>query len=71
MNQDNKRYYTFIRSCTGWQSFARARKSWRGRYLTEQGALEACDNYNNSRNARQIRNGTKMEYTSDPPRHAR
>jgi hypothetical protein len=57
------RFHTFIRSCNSFETMVTARKSWRGKYLTEEGAREACDNYNNNRNATQIKRGTKMEYT--------
>lgn len=58
-------YKTFIRSCTDWKSFASARKITQDTGLTYEQAYEACKNYNNSRNAAQIRKGTKMEFTAE------
>lgn len=58
-------YKTFIRSCTDWKSFAKARKITDSTGLTEAEARERCDWYNEHRNARQIRKGTKMEYTAE------
>jgi hypothetical protein len=59
-----KTYRTFIRSCTDWRSFAKGKKYTVEVGLTEAEARERCRAYNASRNARQIRKGTMMEYTS-------
>jgi hypothetical protein len=58
-------YKTFIRSCTDWKSFAKARKITDSTGLTEKEAHDRCEWYNNNRNARQIAKGTKMEYTRE------
>jgi len=57
-------YKTFIRSCTDGQSFLRARKMTQETGLTYDQARQKCQDYNKMRNARQIRKGTKMEFTS-------
>jgi hypothetical protein len=59
----NKTYKTFKRSCTNWQEFASARKITEDTGLSYEQAQRRCENFNNNRNARQIRNGTKMEFT--------
>jgi hypothetical protein len=59
-----ERYKTFKRSCTSWKSFARARKITVDTGLTRDEAVRQCAEFNNHRNARQIRNGTKMEFTA-------
>lgn len=54
-------YVTYKRSCTyekGW-----GRRTFDRRNLTYSEALQCCANFNDNRNARQIRNGTKMEFT--------
>jgi len=56
-------YKTFISSYTDWKSFSKARKVTDCTGLTEAEARERCGMYNANRNARQIRKGTKMEYT--------
>lgn len=58
-------YKTFKRSCTDWKSFARARKMWQHYGLTYEEAIRVCASFNDNRNARQIRNGTKMEFTAE------
>ena len=58
-------YKTFIRSCTNWQQFARARKITQERGLTYDQARDRCQQYNDNRNARQIRKGTKLEFTEE------
>lgn len=58
-------YKTFLRSCTDWKSFSKARKITDCTGLTEAEAVARCDSYNENRNARQIRKGTKMEYTRE------
>ena len=58
-------YKTFIRSCTDWKSFAKARKITDCTGLTEAEAIDRCEWYNSRLNARQIRKGTKMEYTRE------
>ncbi len=59
-----KTYRTFIRSCTGWKSFAKGRKLTVEVGLTEAEARARCEAWNAARCARHIRRGTKMEYTS-------
>ena len=57
-------YRTFLRSCVDWKSFAKARKITQETGLTYEQALARCEAYNTSRNSRQIRKGTKMEFTA-------
>lgn len=57
-------YRTFLRSCTNWQSFARARKITQDTGLTYEEARQRCEAYNSNRTSRQIRKGTKMEFTA-------
>ena len=58
-------YRTFLRSCTDWKSFSKARKITQATGLTEAEAYEMCQRYNDNRNSRQIAKGTKMEYTRE------
>lgn len=57
-------YKTFIRSCTNWPTFARARKMTQETGLTHEQARQRCEDYNKNRNSRQIRKGTMMEFTA-------
>jgi hypothetical protein len=57
-------YTTFKRSATGWKSFSKARKITQDTGLTYDQAKERCKEFNDNRNARQKRNGTMMEFTS-------
>lgn len=56
-------YKTFLRSATDFKSFARARKITQDSGLTYEQAREQCEAFNAKRTARQIRKGTKMEFT--------
>jgi hypothetical protein len=56
-------FKTFTRSCRNWEEFASARKTTVDRNLTEEEARRACDRFNDTRTAAQVRRGTKMEYT--------
>ncbi len=58
-------YKTFLRSCTNWQQFGRARKLNQGRGLSYEQARRACQEYNRNRTARQVARGTKMEFTQE------
>lgn len=58
-------YKTFKRSCTNLEEFARARKITVDRGLTYEEARRQCQQFNNNRTARQIRRGTKMEFTKE------
>lgn len=58
-------YKTFIRSCTDWQQFAHARKITQETGLTYEQAVSRCEYYNSRRTSRQIRKGTKMEFTME------
>lgn len=58
-------YRTFIRSCKDWKSFASARKITQATRLSYSEAQEMCREYNNNRNSRQIRRGTKMEFEQE------
>jgi hypothetical protein len=55
-------YRTFIRSCTNFRSFAKARKTTVSRGLSYEQAQTECRNYNSQRNAQQKRKGTMMEF---------
>lgn len=55
-------YKTFLRSCTDWKSFAKARKITQETGLTYDQALARCEAYNANRSPRQIRKGTKLEF---------
>jgi hypothetical protein len=57
-------YNTFKRSCTNWKTFAKSRKITVGTHLSFDDAWQQCKEFNTHRNARQIRNGTMMEFTS-------
>jgi hypothetical protein len=58
-------YYTFLRSCTDWKSFASARKITQDTGLSYEEARQRCDDYNDNRSKRQIAKGTKMEFTRE------
>ena len=60
-----RRYKTFLRSATSFAEFARARKTTIYTGLSCDEARQACTEYNDNRNARQIRKGTKMEFTEE------
>ena len=57
-------YKTFLRSCTDWRSFAKARKITVETGLTYEQAKQRCEDYKQARTARQIRKGTMMEFTA-------
>lgn len=63
MNTPTK-YRTFKRSCTGWQSFASARKITHDTGLTFEEAKRQCEQFNASRTSAQVRKGTKLEFTA-------
>lgn len=56
-------YKTFKRSCTNWHQFTHARKITVDTHLSYDQALAACEAFNSNRNARQVRKGTKLEFT--------
>jgi hypothetical protein len=58
-------YKTFLRSATDWKSFASARKITQEIGLTYDQARERCQEYLAKRTARQIRKGTKLEFTAE------
>ena len=58
------RYKTFIRSANGWQDFAKARKITVNYNLSIEEAASICKHYNENRNSRQIKKGTRMEFTA-------
>jgi hypothetical protein len=58
-------YKTFLRSCTDWKSFASARKLTQSTGLTYAEAKAQCEAYNEARTSRQIRKGTKLEFTAE------
>lgn len=57
------KYKTFLRSCTNWKTFFKARKITQNTGLSYDMARNLCREFNENRNARQIRRGTKMEFT--------
>ena len=59
---DSARYRTFTRSARNFDEFSAAKKRVSDRNLSRDEARRACDAYNSSRTAAQIRNGTKMEF---------
>ena len=56
-------YKTFKRSARSLEEFAKARKITVDTGLTEDEARRACEKFNEGRSSRQIRRGTKLEYT--------
>ncbi len=58
-------YKTFLRSCTNWSEFGKARKTTVDTGLTEEQALARCEQFNNHRTPRQIKKGTKLEFTKE------
>lgn len=58
-------YKTFLRSCLDWKSFASARKITDSTCLTYEEARNRCEWYNSNRTSRQIKRGTKMEFTAE------
>lgn len=59
------RYKTFLRSCVNWRQFASARKTTQETGLSYEEAMQRCANYNSARTSRQIKRGTKMEFTAE------
>lgn len=55
-------YRVFSRSACSFTDFSTARKITIRYVNTEQEAQELCASYNDNRNARQVRRGTKWEY---------
>lgn len=58
-------YRTFKRSANNFRQFASARKITVDTGLTFEEAQRQCERFNENRNARQIRNGTMMEFTRE------
>ena len=58
-------YKTFIRSCTTWRTFAKARKRTVHTRLSYDEARRACERFNAGRTAAQVRRGTMMEFTKE------
>lgn len=58
-------YKTFKRSATSLNSFASARKITVDTGLTYEQARERCRAFNDNRTARQIKLGTKLEFTQE------
>lgn len=56
-------YKTFTRSANSLEEFSRARKRTVETGLTLQEAQQRCKEYNNNRTPKQIRKGTKLEFT--------
>lgn len=57
-------YRTFKRSCRNWTEFAKARKITEDTGLTYEQARDRCEAFNSHRTSKQIRKGTKMEFTA-------
>ncbi len=55
-----EKYVVFKRSCTGWHSFATARKYTQARNLSLEEAQGMCREFNENRSEAQIRKGTKL-----------
>jgi len=58
-------YRTFIRSATSFYELNTARKITQETGLSQEEALQRCEEYNSNRTTRQVRNGTKMEFTKE------
>lgn len=58
-------YKTFIRSCRNFQEFASARKITQETGLTYDQARQRCKEFNDNRSSRQIRKGTRLEFTAE------
>ena len=58
-------YKTFLRSARSFEEFGRARKRTVDRGLTYDEARRSCEAYNASRTAREIKRGTKLEFTEE------
>lgn len=58
-------YKTFLRSATDWKSFGSARKITQETGLTYEQARQRCEDYMAKRTARQIKKGTKLEFTAE------
>ena len=58
-------YKTFIRSCTTWRTFAKARKRTVDTRLSYDEARRICERFNSGRTAAQVRRGTMMEFTKE------
>ena len=55
-------YYTFKRSCTSWETFARARRYHDMSNLTREEAYNRCQRLNATLTPAQKRRGTKYEF---------
>ena len=58
-------YKTFLRSCTNWREFGKARKITQETGLTYEQAQDRCAEYKKNRTARQIKRGTMLEFTRE------
>ena len=58
-------YKTFKRSAINWEEFVTARKTVVDTGLTKKEARKRCWDFNYHRSPRQIRRGTKLEYTEE------
>lgn len=58
-------FRTFKRTARNWEELARARKHIVDRGLSYEEARRKCREYNEARNAQQIRLGTKMEFEAE------
>jgi len=59
------RYKTFLRSCTNWREFGKARKITQDTGLTYEQAWQRCQDYKARRTPRQIKKGTMLEFTRE------
>lgn len=58
-------YRTFKRSATNWKQFGAARKITVDRRLSYDEARRACEAFNSTRTAAQIRKCTRLEFTAE------
>jgi len=58
-------YKTFLRSCNNWKEFGSARKITQETGLSYEEARQRCEEYERQRTSRQIRKGTKLEFTAE------
>ena len=59
------KYRVFKRSATSFETFSAARKTTIRRGLTIAEARQMCQDFNDNRTPAQVRNGTKLEFTSE------
>ena len=58
-------YRTFLRSCTSFESFAKAEKVEQDTGLTIDEARQQCTDFNKNRSEEEKEAGTKMEFEAE------